>query len=215
MIPMEPTPFTIRFPDETLADLRERLDRVHLASTLLITDEVTLLGPGADLFAVDGGGTMGVFRILNERTVDGEVIVLPVPAHPVAEDFEGQARPFGPQSDIGFDEFVPTALSELRLMLSPLPITPLGAPTSFAATVSAGATPITFTWDFGDGAFAATELLAALDIEKHCTPAQLALAWVMRHKAVASVVLSAHDGPAERAAWCARRATDTRGCGTA
>src|SRR6476661_4312965 len=31
---------------------------VHLASTLLITDEVTLLGPGADLLAVDGGGVM-------------------------------------------------------------------------------------------------------------------------------------------------------------
>jgi hypothetical protein len=53
---------------------------VHLASTLLITDEVTLLGPGAELFAVDGGGAMGVFRIRNERTIDGDVIVLPVRA---------------------------------------------------------------------------------------------------------------------------------------
>jgi predicted outer membrane repeat protein len=53
---------------------------VHLASTLLITDEVTLLGPGADLFAVDGGGAMGVFRIRDDQTVNGEVITLPVPA---------------------------------------------------------------------------------------------------------------------------------------
>jgi len=72
------------------------------------------------------------------------------PAHPVAEDFEGEARPFGPQSDIGFDEYVPTALSGLRITVSPLPAL-LGAPTSFAATVSAGTTPITYTWDFGDG----------------------------------------------------------------
>jgi predicted outer membrane repeat protein len=53
---------------------------IHLASTLLITDAVTLLGPGADLFAVDGGGVMGVFRIRDERTVDGDVIILPVRA---------------------------------------------------------------------------------------------------------------------------------------
>src|SRR5262245_54529938 len=53
---------------------------VQLASTLLITDEVTLLGPGADLFAVDGGGAMGVFRIRDDRTVDGDDITLPVPA---------------------------------------------------------------------------------------------------------------------------------------
>jgi aryl-alcohol dehydrogenase-like predicted oxidoreductase len=44
---------------------------------------------------------------------------------------------------------------------------------------------------FVDGAFAVTELLATLATEKHCTPAQLALAWVMRHEAVASVVLGA------------------------
>jgi predicted outer membrane repeat protein len=73
------------------------------------------------------------------------------PAHPITEDFEGQARPFGPQSDIGFDEYVPMALSGLRIAISPLPITPLGAQTNFAATVSAGTTPITYTWDFGDG----------------------------------------------------------------
>jgi predicted outer membrane repeat protein len=73
------------------------------------------------------------------------------PAHPVTVDFEGDARPIGPQSDIGFDEFVPVALSGLRLTLSPLPNTPLGAPTSFTATIRAGTTPITFTWDFGDG----------------------------------------------------------------
>ena len=54
---------------------------VRLASTLLITDEVTLLGPSADLFAVDGGGAMGVFRIRDDRTVNGEVITLPVPAN--------------------------------------------------------------------------------------------------------------------------------------
>jgi predicted outer membrane repeat protein len=78
------------------------------------------------------------------------------PAHPVTEDFEGEARPFGPQSDIGFDEFVPTALSGLSLNLSPLPTPPLGAPTNFAATVSAGTTPITYTWDFGDGTPAGT-----------------------------------------------------------
>jgi hypothetical protein len=78
------------------------------------------------------------------------------PAHPVAEDFEREARPFGPQSDIGFDEYVPTALSGLRITVSPLPTTPLGAPTSFVATVRAGATPITYTWDFGDGTPAGT-----------------------------------------------------------
>jgi predicted outer membrane repeat protein len=73
------------------------------------------------------------------------------PAHPVAEDFEGQVRPFGPQSDIGFDELVPMALSGLRINHSPLPATPLGAQTNFAATISTGTTPITYTWEFGDG----------------------------------------------------------------
>jgi hypothetical protein len=53
---------------------------LHLASTLLVTDEVTLLGPGADLFAVDGGGAMGVFRIRDDQTVDGNDITLPVRA---------------------------------------------------------------------------------------------------------------------------------------
>ena len=51
---------------------------------------------------------------------------------------------------------MPTALSGLRITLSPLPTTPLGAPTSFAATVSAGTTPITYTWGFGDGTPART-----------------------------------------------------------
>ena len=36
---------------------------VHLTSTLHITDDVTILGPGADQFAVDGGGSVQVFNI--------------------------------------------------------------------------------------------------------------------------------------------------------
>src|SRR5438094_275625 len=36
---------------------------IHLMSTLHITDEVTILGPGADRLAVDGGGSVGVFYI--------------------------------------------------------------------------------------------------------------------------------------------------------
>jgi aryl-alcohol dehydrogenase-like predicted oxidoreductase len=44
---------------------------------------------------------------------------------------------------------------------------------------------------FVDGAFAVTELLATLAAEKGCTPTQLALAWVLRHAAVSSVVLGA------------------------
>jgi predicted outer membrane repeat protein len=78
------------------------------------------------------------------------------PGRPVADDFEGQARPFGPQSDIGFDEYVPAPLNGLRITLSPFPTTPLGAPTNFTATVSAGTTPISYTWDFGDGTLART-----------------------------------------------------------
>ena len=50
----------------------------------------------------------------------------------------------------------PTVLSGLTITLSPLPATPLGAPSSFAATVSAGTAPITYTWDFGDGTPART-----------------------------------------------------------
>jgi hypothetical protein len=76
----------------------------------------------------------------------------PVPA--VNVDFEGEARPFGPQPDIGFDEYVPKALSGLQIAVNPLPSTPLGASTSFTATLSAGTAPITYTWDFGDGAAA-------------------------------------------------------------
>jgi aryl-alcohol dehydrogenase-like predicted oxidoreductase len=44
---------------------------------------------------------------------------------------------------------------------------------------------------FVDRAFAVTELLAAIADQKQHTPAQLALAWTMRHAAVASVVLGA------------------------
>src|SRR5262249_61950122 len=55
------------------------------------------------------------------------------------------------QSDIGFAEYVPMALSGLRINHSPLPATPLGVQTNFAATISAGTTPISYTWDFGDG----------------------------------------------------------------
>jgi aryl-alcohol dehydrogenase-like predicted oxidoreductase len=50
------------------------------------------------------------------------------------------------------------------------------------------------TWvdrHFVDKAFAVTELLAMIANEKQCTPAQLALAWTMRHAAVASIVLGA------------------------
>jgi predicted outer membrane repeat protein len=53
---------------------------VHLASTLVVTDDLTLLGPGADLFAVDGGGSLQVFRIQDERNVAGNIVILPVNA---------------------------------------------------------------------------------------------------------------------------------------
>lgn len=50
---------------------------VHLTSTLHITDDVTILGPGADQFAVDGGGSVQVFAIGD--LVDGGTVYVYTP----------------------------------------------------------------------------------------------------------------------------------------
>jgi hypothetical protein len=54
---------------------------VYLLSTLQITDEVTILGPGADRFAVDGSGNVPVFDI-GYVVVDssGNPTTVPIPA---------------------------------------------------------------------------------------------------------------------------------------
>ena len=50
---------------------------VQLTSTLPITDDVTILGPGADQFAVDGGGSVQVFAIGD--LVDGGTVYVDTP----------------------------------------------------------------------------------------------------------------------------------------
>jgi hypothetical protein len=65
-------------------------------------------------------------------------------------DIDGEMRPFGLRFDAGFDEYVPTPISGLSIVVSPIPTTTLGRPTSFAARIAKGTSPITYTWDFGD-----------------------------------------------------------------
>jgi hypothetical protein len=66
-------------------------------------------------------------------------------------DIDGETRPFGLRFDAGFDEYVPKPISGLSIVVSPIPTTTLGRPTNFAARIAKGTSPITYSWDFGDG----------------------------------------------------------------
>ena len=68
----------------------------------------------------------------------------------VSADFEGDARPIGSSTEIGYDETSATDVGVCGLVATNSSPTRLDDATSFTATIVSGSN-VTYTWNFGDG----------------------------------------------------------------
>jgi PKD repeat protein len=134
-----------RFPETTAGEARNNLADapINIRDSASVTQSGNLLTATPSMFVNPAGGDLHLLA-----TASAAIDKAPTLAA-VTNDFDGDARPYGPAYDIGADEWMPTATQLTITTGSPLPNGSSGSVYTQIFSASGGTSP--YTWSVSSG----------------------------------------------------------------